>query len=122
MKKILKIVFLMVCLVVVGLVGLFLYDNFMPSRAKKEDVEFCECLKDYKIGIKCSKYGFGSQRSAIAYYEELNNSFLIAISIKNPNVLARKKYEEMRLQWDLCQMRIKDCFLCDNKPSKNKSK
>lgn len=107
MKKILKIVFLMVCLVVVGLVGLFLYDNFMPSRAKKEEVEFCKCLKEYKTTLKCGKYGYSSSESNKAYFREGFDLFEMS-----NNSVARKKYQEMRVQWDLCQKRVKDCRMC----------
>ena len=45
-KKVLKVLLVIFGIAVVGCVGLVLYDNFVPSRAKKEEVEFCECLKE----------------------------------------------------------------------------
>ncbi len=116
-KKVLKVLLVIFGIAVVGCVGLFLYDNCMPVRTKKENVEFCECLKEYKKDIKCSKYGFVSNQSAIDFYKERSDLFLIAM--QNPSATVKKKYDEMNLQWDLCQMRVSDCFICDNKTKKD---
>jgi len=113
LKNVLKLLFLILGLIIVYFIGLNLYYEFVPSRAKIEDVEFCECLKEYKTNIKCSKYGNVSKQSAMDYLMEQSN--LSVIFVENPSMTARKKLEEMKLQWYLCQERVKDCFLCENK-------
>ncbi len=107
-KKVLKVLLVIFGIAVVGCVGLVLYDNFVPSRAKKEEVEFCECLKEYKTTLKCGRYGHSSSQSSMAYLSESVDLF----GMSN-NSAAHKKYQEMRLQWALCQKRVSGCRLCD---------
>jgi len=115
--KILKITLrLLLIVLVVGIIvflGLAAYDNFVPRRAKDVDVEFCKCLKEYKGNMKCGKYGFSSRQSAIDYDIEKTNLFIIVI--QSPSITAKRRLEEMKLQWELCQSRFSGCLLCDNK-------